>query len=53
MKVMGLLVKFLVQPNVGELSREICPEIAFGRSCECLRQRSNPTGKSLLRVTNT
>lgn len=30
MNVMGLLAKFLVQPNIGEPSREICPEIAFG-----------------------
>lgn len=50
--VMGLLAKFLVQSNVGEPSREICPEIAFGRSCECLRQRADPTGKSFLGVTN-
>lgn len=45
MNIMGLLAKFLLQPSIGEPSREICPEIAFGRFCQCLRQRADTNWK--------
>lgn len=52
MNVAELLAKFLVQPNTGEPSREIRPEIPFGNVVHIQGQKANPTEKDLSRLIN-